>query len=149
MAFEPTHAVAVTGYVFHEGRFLLLKRNTPPLIWAPPGGRLGPNEDPRSGAVREVLEETGLETRLVGMVDYWFGEIADRGVLLSLDFLLVPDGPPEVRLSDEHCEFCWASVADLLCGRPDLGRDPWCYRLEHFQAALHFLQNRPTDQQIQ
>lgn len=148
MAFEPTHAVAVTGYVIHEERFLLLKRNTPPLIWAPPGGRLGPNEDPREGVVREVFEEAGLRTRLVALVDYWFGEIADRGVLLSLDFLLVPDGAPVVRLSDEHSDCCWATVEDLRAGRPDLGRDPWCYRLEHFEAALQFLQNRPTDQQI-
>ncbi|MCB9782062.1 MAG: NUDIX domain-containing protein [Candidatus Omnitrophica bacterium] len=110
--FEPSHAVAVTGYVYEGGRFLLLKRTTPPLIWAPPGGRLLPGEDPLEGVLREVGEETGLRGRVLGLVDYWFGEIADRGALLSLDFVLSPESD-SVRLSEEHEAFVWATLEDM------------------------------------
>ncbi|MCA9410949.1 MAG: NUDIX domain-containing protein [Candidatus Omnitrophica bacterium] len=132
--FEPSHAVAVTGYVYEGGRFLLLKRTTPPLIWAPPGGRLLPGEDPLEGVLREVGEETGLRGRVLGLVDYWFGEIADRGALLSLDFVLSPESD-SVRLSEEHEAFVWATLEDMKKGSPDLGDAPWCYDLGHFEAA--------------
>jgi 8-oxo-dGTP pyrophosphatase MutT (NUDIX family) len=34
--------------------------------WLPPGGHVEPNELPDDAAVREVLEETGIEAELVG-----------------------------------------------------------------------------------
>jgi len=131
---SPTHTVAVTGYVFQRGRFLLLKRKEPPLIWAPPGGRLLVSEDPRLGLVREVKEETGLEVKILGLVDYWFGEVPRRGRLLSLDFLTVPFSD-EVVLSGEHSDFAWATLSDLESGNPPLGEGPSVYRLSDFQRA--------------
>ena len=142
--FEPSHAVAVTGYVYRGGRFLLLKRATPPLIWAPPGGRLHPWEDPLKGAIREILEETGLEVEPLALVDYWFGEIQDRGPLLSLDFVFSCESAGVV-LSAEHLEFRWVTLAGLQRGNADLGTDSWCYRLEHFVAVesrIHSLLKR-------
>jgi len=35
-------------------------------MWLPPGGHIDPNELPDEAAVREVLEETGVEAVLVG-----------------------------------------------------------------------------------
>jgi ADP-ribose pyrophosphatase YjhB (NUDIX family) len=49
----------VTTYVLYEGKTLLIwhpKFNK----WMPPGGHLEENETPPEGALREVLEETGL-----------------------------------------------------------------------------------------
>ncbi|HDG68130.1 MAG TPA: NUDIX hydrolase, partial [candidate division Zixibacteria bacterium] len=66
MAYELnyTHRVAVGVYVFDgEGRLLLLKRRNPPLVFAPPGGRLVRDEDPREGARREVKEEAGIDVK--------------------------------------------------------------------------------------
>jgi 8-oxo-dGTP pyrophosphatase MutT (NUDIX family) len=51
-----------------------------PGLWALPKGNIGPGEDPRDTAVREVMEETGTQGRLVeklGDVRYvytWGGE---------------------------------------------------------------------------
>jgi 8-oxo-dGTP pyrophosphatase MutT (NUDIX family) len=51
-----------------------------PGLWALPKGNIGPGEDPRETAVREVIEETGARGRLVeklGDVRYvytWGGE---------------------------------------------------------------------------
>lgn len=133
---DVTHQVAVTGYVYQQGKFLLLKRAKPPLIWAPPGGRLQPHEDPKLGLLREVREETGLDVRVLGLVDYWFGELADRGPLLSLDFLTVTP-EHEVVLSPEHEDFAWATLSDLERGHPPLGKDSCSFKLTDFQKAAH------------
>ena len=55
-----THLVAVNAFLLKDDKFLLLKRNDPPLIWGPPGGKLEINEDPVTGLIREVKEETNL-----------------------------------------------------------------------------------------
>lgn len=131
-----THSVAVTGYVYQQGKFLILKRAEPPLIWAPPGGRLIPQEDPRSGVIREVREETGLDVQVLSLVDYWFGEIERRGKLLSLDFLTVSHSQ-DVVLSEEHTDFTWASLEELAKGYPPLGDAPDSYHLADFQKVAN------------
>ncbi len=103
-----THRVAVIGYVFDGQQFLLLKRATAPFLWAPPGGRLEINEDPRQGVIREVREETGLTVEIVGMVDTWFHQWYD-GMLLSLDYVVHPLSHT-VQLSEEHHEFRWMDL---------------------------------------
>lgn len=129
----PTHAVATVVFGVRDGRFLLLKRATPPLIWAPPSGRLLPDEEPRDGARRELLEETGLRARGLRLLDYWFGAYRD-GFLLSLDFVAeLEDG--DVVLSDEHADFRWASIAELREGHPPLSGDRNHFPLEAFESA--------------
>ena len=53
-----------TGFVVHEGR-ILLHWHPKVRAWLPPGGHIEPNEDPVEAVLREVLEETGLEVRVV------------------------------------------------------------------------------------
>lgn len=129
----PTHAVAAVVFLVRDGRFLLLQRATPPLIWAPPSGRLLADEDPRAGARRELLEETGLEAGELHLVDYWFGPYRD-GHLLSLDFV-AEAGPGNVRLSEEHSDFRWSTVEDLHNGRPPLGEGTNAFPAEAFESA--------------
>jgi 8-oxo-dGTP diphosphatase len=129
-----THVVAVTGYVYQQGKFLLLKRAQPPLIWAPPGGRLGEHEDPKTGVIREVREETGLDIQVLGLVDYWFGQLGSYGRLLSLDFLTL-SAAQDVILSGEHLDYTWARLEDLERGHPPLGNEPCSFKLTDFQKA--------------
>jgi ADP-ribose pyrophosphatase YjhB (NUDIX family) len=62
---------SAAGIVYDaEGRILFV-RQRPDGTWSTPGGSLEPEETPAEGAVREVLEETGLETvvvRLLGVI---------------------------------------------------------------------------------
>jgi 8-oxo-dGTP diphosphatase len=106
-----THQVAVNGYVLKTNKFLLLKRNKPPFIWGPPGGRLHHNEHPEQGLLREIYEETGLRVVILQPVTTWFGKFHNEYVL-SIDYLCVnPIG--NVCLSVEHKEYEWVSLADL------------------------------------
>ena len=63
----PLHTIAVLCYLFSpDGQVLLLHRRKPPNagLYSPIGGKLDRNtgESPSDCAVREIYEETGLET---------------------------------------------------------------------------------------
>lgn len=53
-----------TGFVVSEGH-VLLHWHAKVKAWLPPGGHIEENEDPVQAVCREVLEETGLEVRVV------------------------------------------------------------------------------------
>ena len=53
-----------TAFVVHEGK-TLLHWHRKLGQWMPPGGHLLPDEDPVTGALREVREETGLDAELL------------------------------------------------------------------------------------
>lgn len=60
--FERHHTA--TAYVVSGGRTLLLWHYNL-RMWLPPGGHLELNEDPVQGAVREALEESGLDVTII------------------------------------------------------------------------------------
>ncbi len=115
--YQPTHRVLVGAYVFDsKNRMLLLLRNDPPKVYAPPGGRLHPNENPVKGIIREVSEETGITIKLLDMTFIWFGEIEpDSPYILSIDFLAVAE-TTEVKLSAEHSDYLWVEEDDIRNG---------------------------------
>jgi ADP-ribose pyrophosphatase YjhB (NUDIX family) len=72
LALEAGHATPkldVRGVVFRDGEILLVRENG---AWGLPGGWVDVGESPSEAAVREVLEESGYETRavrLLGLLD--------------------------------------------------------------------------------
>ncbi len=101
----------------HEQQFLLLKRARPPFVgrYLPVGGKLEPHEDPRSAAIRETFEETGMALEKLKFggtlietspIDYnWMSHIyiadipfqpppfCDEGTLEWIDFEHIPNIP--------------------------------------------------------
>ena len=87
--------------------------------WCLPGGGMDPGESAAEACVREVLEETGLEVKIVKLV----------GVYTSPDILVeYPDGNKiqpvafsfeaeviggELGLSDETIDFGWYTVDEI------------------------------------
>jgi 8-oxo-dGTP diphosphatase len=63
--------VGVGGLVLNRGRILLVKRGYPPSrgLWSIPGGHVELGETIYRAAVRETLEETGVETEPLGVVN--------------------------------------------------------------------------------
>jgi ADP-ribose pyrophosphatase YjhB (NUDIX family) len=51
--------------VFRDGKVLLALRARPRL-WSLPGGRIEPGETAEQAALRELLEEVGVESEIVG-----------------------------------------------------------------------------------
>jgi 8-oxo-dGTP diphosphatase len=84
--------------------------------WSAPGGKLEPNETPLEAAIRETLEETGME--LAPHAVHFFQTFYVR--YPSLDFLYhafytaIQEMPEELKLQPrEHNAYLWASPKEL------------------------------------
>jgi ADP-ribose pyrophosphatase YjhB (NUDIX family) len=57
--------------VFKDRKVVPLKRGRPPFagLWSLPGGKTEGEEAPREAARRELMEETGIEADVEGVVD--------------------------------------------------------------------------------
>jgi 8-oxo-dGTP diphosphatase len=106
-----------SAVVVHDGRVLLAKRAVEPLkgYWDIPGGFLEAGEDPEAGAVRELLEETGLSIvprELLGMWIDRYGDGPDSVFTLNIYYLAEsPDGEP--RAHDDVDELRWFLPIEL------------------------------------
>jgi ADP-ribose pyrophosphatase YjhB (NUDIX family) len=63
--------VGVGGVVIENDRVLLIRRGTEPLLgqWSIPGGTLELGESLKDGVARELLEETGLQVRVLDLIE--------------------------------------------------------------------------------
>jgi 8-oxo-dGTP diphosphatase len=63
--------VGIGGVVIENGRALLIRRNNEPLRgqWSIPGGYLELGESLKDGVARELLEETGLQVRVLDLIE--------------------------------------------------------------------------------
>ena len=63
--------VGIGGVVIENGRALLIKRGTEPLLgqWSIPGGTLELGESLQQGVARELFEETGLVVQVLDMIE--------------------------------------------------------------------------------
>jgi ADP-ribose pyrophosphatase YjhB (NUDIX family) len=86
--------IGVGAVIVEDGRALLIRRGTPPLLgeWSLPGGVLECGESLRDAVVREVHEETGLTVEVGEMLGVYERVIrADDGRVryhyVLIDFL--------------------------------------------------------------
>jgi ADP-ribose pyrophosphatase YjhB (NUDIX family) len=106
--------VGVGGVLIEDGRTLLIKRGTEPLLgqWSIPGGTLELGESLQAGVAREMLEETGLEVKVLDMI-----ETFDR---------IFSDPPAASGASKPRLRYHYV-IVDYLCerisGSPQAGSD--------------------------
>ncbi|MFF1907244.1 NUDIX domain-containing protein [Kitasatospora sp. NPDC058218] len=98
-----------------DGRTLLMRRNPDdvlPGIWDYPGGGLEAGENPHTGALRELLEETGIRPETIAYArPLDFTNTRGRRVRQFVFATTVPTGTP-VALS-EHDKSGWFDLDDL------------------------------------
>ncbi len=106
--------VAVTAFVVHEGRLLLIQR-TDNGLWALPGGAQDFGESIAETAVRETIEETGVTvevTDVVGIytnpahvIEYSDGEVRQQfSICFRAEYV---SGEPTT--SEESSDVRWVS----------------------------------------
>jgi ADP-ribose pyrophosphatase YjhB (NUDIX family) len=118
--------------LFDEGGAVLLVRFVVPraegefIFWALPGGEIEAGESEAEAAVREVMEELGLELQVVGPVYRDSNRFLHQGEMQdNIDFLFKADcrrGEPRLigATADEKeimKEIRWWSVAEIEASR--------------------------------
>jgi 8-oxo-dGTP diphosphatase len=83
--------VAAAVLVERRGEVLLVRRANDPLrgLWTLPAGFVDAGEDPARAAERECREETGLQVRVVGLLDVLYGQEHPRGAHIIIFYRAV------------------------------------------------------------
>lgn len=113
--------LTVDGVIIADAKLLLIRRGRPPFkdTWALPGGFVEYGETVETAVQREVREETGLTTSILGLVGVYSDPERDpRGHTVSVVFLLAIEGGSP-RGGDDAAEARWFSLEEL----PELAFD--------------------------
>ncbi len=109
------------GAIIKDGKILLIKRKNEPFKgkWALPGGFVEYGEKVEDAVVREVNEETGLDTKIIDIVGVYSDPTRDpRGHIVTVVYLLdILDG--EIKGSDDAADAKFFDLNDL----PELAFD--------------------------
>ena len=111
---------ASSAILERDGRFLLVLRRNPPSadMYAFPGGRGEPGETPEETALREFLEETGIQARDPRLFStYDLKTHAPDGSISSHFFLSVfrveADRYAVAAAADDAADLGWYSVEEI------------------------------------
>src|SRR5688572_11893005 len=91
-------------YILDQDRVLLIYHRKLQK-WLQPGGHIDPNEIPSEAAIREALEETGLEVEIIPQenvwVNHWNAKSFERPFLCQLQEIPEHKGQP----AHQHVDF--------------------------------------------
>jgi 8-oxo-dGTP diphosphatase len=111
--------VGVGGVVIADRRTLLIRRGNPPLEgqWSIPGGTLEVGEALIEGVRRELAEETGIDVRVLDMIEVFERIVRDEGGRAQYHFVIVDylceivSG--EARAGSDVTDVAWSRESDL------------------------------------
>lgn len=106
--------VGVGGVIIDRGRALLIRRGSEPLLgeWSIPGGTLELGESLGNGVARELLEETGIEVRVLDLIEVFDRIFLDDGATAT-------EGKQKPRFHFVIVDY----LCERLAGEPQAGSD--------------------------
>jgi len=111
--------VGVGGVVIAGGRALLIRRGHPPLAgeWSIPGGTLELGETIADGVRRELEEETGVQVRVLDLIEVFERIFPDGSGRPQYHFVIVDHLCEmlggEARAGGDVVDIAWAAEGDL------------------------------------
>jgi 8-oxo-dGTP diphosphatase len=116
---EKIQKICVAGFVYHEGRALILKRSMEetflPGHWDIPGGKLNFGEMPEDALKREAKEEINLNIEPIKPYSL-FSYVSKNGQWHCVDIQYIAkikDSIDNLKLSKDHDEFRWIAKSEL------------------------------------
>jgi|SRR5271156_6827246 len=111
--------VGVGGVVIATGRTLLIRRGSAPLEgqWSIPGGMLELGESVVEGVRRELAEETGIDVRVLDLIEVFERIIPGEGGRTRYHFVILDylcemvSG--EARAASDVIDVAWATEEEL------------------------------------
>ncbi|MDE1176086.1 MAG: NUDIX hydrolase [Edaphobacter sp.] len=123
-----TPIAGVAAVVLCEGDILLIRRGRAPMLgaWSLPGGALELGETSAEGAVREVLEETGIRVRpidVITSIDRIHRDATGRVQFhyVLVEWLCIAGEHTTPICGDDAAEAAWVSRQDVFSAAYDLG----------------------------
>ena len=105
--------LAVKAFIVKDNKLLILKRSPndvqKPSVWEIPGGRLEVDEDPKTGLIREVKEETNIDIEIFQPINVNHFT-RDDGIIITMIIFLCKPLSEEVKISYEHSDFKWINI---------------------------------------
>ena len=124
--------VAVGVLIQDAGRLMLIKRGNDPERgkWSVPAGFVDAGEDPARAAEREAREETGLQVRVIGLLDVYARARAIDGADILIVYLAQVTGGQLIPGDDAEA----AGYFDLDA-LPDLAFDSTAQIISRWRSA--------------
>ena len=115
----------------NEGKWLAVNESKNRGWWLP-GGRVDPPEDHYQAAVRETIEEAGIDAELKGVLRVEYATLKDNYQRFKVVFYAEPKDPnqkPKSKPDKESLEARWVTIEDLVeLSKSDVGlRGPELY----------------------
>jgi 8-oxo-dGTP diphosphatase len=126
---SPSLVPAVIAVVIREDRALLVRRANPPDagLWGFPGGKIEFGETVREAAIRELLEETGVQAEaqdILTTLDILgrnpSGAMQQHFILIAVRCRWISGEP---AAGDDALEAGWFAIAELGGGKIALSAD--------------------------
>jgi len=120
---------AVIAVVVQDDRTLLVRRANPPDagLWGFPGGKIEFGETVKAAAMRELLEETGVEAQAQDIITTLDVLVQDPSGAMRQHYILIAvqcrwiSGMPVA--ADDALEARWFPIADLDPGKIAMSAD--------------------------
>jgi ADP-ribose pyrophosphatase YjhB (NUDIX family) len=149
MPANATHQVGVGCVVINDGKMLAVQERTGPLrgtgIWKMPTGLSDAGEDICDTAVREVLEETGIETEFVSILSIRQSHTALFGKSDLFFICLLRPKTTTIQMQIAEIAACeWVDAEAFLTQKFFLKSPIFSLVNQHVRAAVEAVARDPT-----
>ncbi|KAK2968227.1 hypothetical protein RJ640_027359, partial [Escallonia rubra] len=138
---SPSHQIGIAGFVINDEREILVVKEKCPCscagVWKLPTGYIDKSEEIFSGAIREVKEETGVDTAFLEMVAFRHAQLV---AFEKSDLMFVCMLKPlsfEIKVDEKEIQDAKWIALDELVGQPFYLEDQMSKRIIEICMATY------------